>query len=140
MYHYLVYLSSASYDFSEDDLKVILDKSRENNLKRNVTGFLFYIERSIFQILEGDKENVLNVFREIKFDNRHKLIIKVKEGSQQSRIFPDVSMGLKSILRHELAPVVNFRDLENFRISLESNEKHPALILLNAFLTSHKVL
>ena len=61
----IVYSSLASKKMLKSDLYIILRKARHNNKMRSVTGFLVYIEQSFFQVLEGEKNLVSELFKKI---------------------------------------------------------------------------
>ena len=64
----LLYISEAAVDLSESELQQILETSRRNNARHNITGFLIYHAPTIFQILEGEEEEVQKLFNVIKKD------------------------------------------------------------------------
>ena len=97
MIFYLIYLSSATRLFSDNDLSEILAISRLNNTIRGITGLLLYHDGNILQVLEGEKEAVMNLYFHIEEDNRHRGIIKMVSGTSEERSFPEWSMGFKTV-------------------------------------------
>lgn len=93
----LVYISTATVDFTNDDLDALLEKSRENNSKRNVSGLLIVKGRTFIQCLEGKEEDVLYIYSKIKEDVRHTELIELIEEEAQDRYFPNWDMGYKNI-------------------------------------------
>lgn len=75
MDHCLVYFSFSVKPFSTEDISVIFEQSRRNNLEHNITGMLLYMAGSIIQILEGEQKVIENLFEKIKKDNRHKDVV-----------------------------------------------------------------
>ena len=76
------------------ELENILRISRLKNSKRNITGMLMYFRGEFIQILEGDQDQVLNVFSTaIKKDPRHSNVRLIAEGPIVHRSFSDWSMG-----------------------------------------------
>ncbi len=67
-------------------MEILLAEWQESNSQKNVRGILLYSEGHFFQVLEGEKENVLSLFNSIEKDSRHTGIIQVfgKEVSQGS--------------------------------------------------------
>ena len=53
--YYIVYLSSASKLFTEDELKEIVDISVKNNTRLGITGMMLYNEGNFIQVLEGEE-------------------------------------------------------------------------------------
>uniref|UniRef100_UPI0040476E9E BLUF domain-containing protein n=1 Tax=Aliarcobacter sp. TaxID=2321116 RepID=UPI0040476E9E len=94
----IMYISTAIVNFSDDELNELLNIARKNNSKKNLTGLLVVKGRTFLQCLEGEKNNVLEVFEKIKNDSRHKDIFEIIEDeSSDNRYFPDWSMGYKNI-------------------------------------------
>ncbi len=77
MRYAICYVSTASKDLEEKEIKEILDYSAEYNNQHDIRGVLLYAEGNFFEILEGDKELVEGVFADIQKDPRHKNIIQV---------------------------------------------------------------
>jgi hypothetical protein len=49
----IVYVSAASEPFSDQQLKELLQKSRQNNVAAGITGMLLYKDGTFMQTLEG---------------------------------------------------------------------------------------
>jgi len=73
----LVYVSFANLDMSEDELRDILTKARENNQKLELTGMLLYRNGFFIQALEGEEEVVTALYEKIKQDPRHRSILQI---------------------------------------------------------------
>ncbi|MCL6414090.1 BLUF domain-containing protein [Aestuariirhabdus sp. Z084] len=73
----LVYASKAAFENHDDsdgiDLEVaqILVQSRRNNPKQQIQGVLYYGDGHFFQVLEGPREKVQQLYRRITEDPRH---------------------------------------------------------------------
>ena len=67
----LVYVSTATEPFSSEELTRLLETSRKNNTADGVTGMLLYHDGNFFQVLEGDRDAVIGVFRRVERDPRH---------------------------------------------------------------------
>ncbi len=120
----IMYLSTATVKFSDEELEELLKVARRNNLKCGVTGLLIIKGRSFLQCLEGKKENVLSIFEKIKDDKRHDFIIRVIEENVEKRYFPSWSMGYKNI-NHldsiQSEKLINFSDEKGIK-ELKSDE------------------
>jgi hypothetical protein len=57
--YFLVYVSSAVNLFSDEDLIQLLEVSRRNNEKAEITGLLLYSSGNFMQTLEGPEKAVL---------------------------------------------------------------------------------
>lgn len=127
MYH-LTYFSTASMRFSEKDIEKLLKVANENNKKLGITGILLFIEGSFLQVLEGNKNDVLNLFQTIKQDDRHHDILTVFKGEKNDRNFEKWSMGFKDISLVECKKRTDFENLsdEDF-INTILKKNHPKI-------------
>ena len=85
----LSYLSEAVSDMSFLGLMRLLEAARAYNLKNGVTGILLYDNQQFGQIIEGERTNVMKVWKRIQDDKRHHRIelLEIREISERS--FPD---------------------------------------------------
>jgi len=95
----IIYASSATKPFRDDELGALLTRARINNTRLGVTGMLLYDSGSFLQALEGDPLVVKKLFDKIGADSRHKRIVKLSESVTKERAFKDWSMGLLSLNR-----------------------------------------
>lgn len=112
MIYHLLYISEKSPSFQESDLRDIITKSAAKNKVKNLTGILIHNGDFFIQLLEGKKENVINLFNIISQDKRHTHIRNLMTFQESSRIFPHWSMGLVEGLQHphtiqELIPLLH---------------------------------
>lgn len=107
----IIYLSSAENYLSEQEISSLLKKSRLNNLQRNITGMLLYIDGNFLQVLEGKKQEVIDLYEKIIKDSKHKGLICVFNNQIEKRQFPDWSMGFCSS-KYEILRKIS--GLENF--------------------------
>ncbi|MEO5998570.1 MAG: BLUF domain-containing protein [Chitinophagaceae bacterium] len=130
--HNLIYLSSATYLFTKEDITDILTKSRSNNTSLNITGLLLYHEGSILQILEGEKDTLYTLLKTINKDTRHKGIITMIDEAIDERNFDEWSMGFKQVSKgdwSELQGYLNLNDKNGFkRITSSGSSKVVSLI------------
>lgn len=120
----IMYLSTATIKFTDQELEELLEKARKNNLERGVTGLLVIKGRSFLQCLEGKEENVTYIFNKINQDTRHDSLVKVIEDFEGSRYFPNWSMGYKNINHLDYIQskkLIDFSDEEGIK-KLNSNE------------------
>ncbi|GAA3930244.1 BLUF domain-containing protein [Hymenobacter algoricola] len=96
LYH-LVYQSSATAPFSDQDLESILRQSRAWNMAHELTGVLLYSHGNIMQVLEGTEEEVRYIFGHIERDYRHIRLVKLSDGPIARRNFSQWSMGFKTV-------------------------------------------
>ena len=129
-----IYASKASEAFVEGELAELMQQSRSNNLRSELTGMLLYCEGNFFQVLEGDEEAVKSVYRSIEKDPRHDDMVKIIEEGIAERSFGDWSMGLMTATRKEIAEEVEgFNDFFQAGSCLADVDKGRSRKLLEAF-------
>ena len=93
MLYELLYTSVAKWEMSSLELIEIVEQSRENNLRLNITGLLIYHNREFMHVIEGEKETVLQLYDAIINDERHTSIKTFWEHPISERGFSKWSMG-----------------------------------------------
>lgn len=89
----LIY-SSRRVDQAPKALDAILQTSRRNNLRDDITGVLIVSERHFVQLLEGDRARVAWCMSRIMQDPSHDDIQIVSTNTVPCRLFPEWSMHL----------------------------------------------
>ncbi len=97
MIHTICYFSSATKSLHENDLKSLLNNSKEKNQKNNISGILVYADGNFMQVLEGEETVVNSLYEKILNDQRHYNIIKVIGITYNDRIFEDYNYGFTVI-------------------------------------------
>lgn len=92
----LVYVSSATNLFHEEDLRELLERSRKNNDSLGITGMLLYKDGNFIQAVEGPKTNVLMLEETITADERHRNLSVLLRETVTERSFPGWSMGFRN--------------------------------------------
>ncbi|MCG8385486.1 MAG: BLUF domain-containing protein [Cytophagales bacterium] len=132
--YYLIYVSQATRPFTTDELKELARMCYQNNIDRDITGMLVYLENKFLQVLEGTKEEVQGLFSSISQDPRHKKVSVLIEGEISQRNFPKWSMGFKAVDKQLFQDLTGFENLEEFfNRSDVDNESHLSLIFLKLF-------
>lgn len=90
----IVQLIYASQPFGFDDamLNGILDASRRNNWRDDITGCLICRQDLYLQLIEGPVEMVDAAFARIAIDDRHLDVRRLCVGPVVERMFPDWAM------------------------------------------------
>ena len=85
----LSYLSEAVTDMSFLGLMRLLESARAFNQKHGITGILLYDNQQFGQIIEGERANIMKVWKRIQEDKRHHRIelLEIKEITERN--FPD---------------------------------------------------
>lgn len=97
----------------EQELQMLLEQSRERNLRQNVTGMLIYCDGNFFQVLEGAEKDVKEIYTSITRDKRNNGNIVLIESQISERNFPHWSMGFKSLSRCQLSAAPGFSQFMN---------------------------
>lgn len=135
---YLIYISAASHLMDAAELLEILQVSRSNNTRRQLTGMLLYSEGTFIQYLEGEEEALHTTYQAILSDARHKNIIKMVEGERSEKLFPEWSMGFKSASAEELKEFEGYVNPRG-RGFLESADVEPVLNMLKTFASNNRM-
>ncbi|WP_419213133.1 BLUF domain-containing protein [Maribacter sp. X9] len=88
----LVYRSTAQEDFNDSGIRKMLEHAKKNNLKKHITGCLLYHNNTFIQLLEGEEQEVRNLYRQIKMDSRHKDICVLHIEENINPLFSKFSM------------------------------------------------
>ncbi len=118
----LSYVSTGCDCLKYEDIKEILESSNKNNSELDITGILIYCNKHFFQILEGNREDIMELFEKISIDRRHDGVIKIQEGYADSRRFTSWNMAFKSYNK-ELKPLDNFNTEEFYAYIHQQLEK-----------------
>jgi len=92
----LTYCSKASNDVNEEVIENILETARKRNETLGVTGCLVFHKHAFVQIIEGEKEQIQLLYHQIKQDARHREVVLLWEGINDSRNFNDWNMAFYS--------------------------------------------
>jgi len=97
LYYQITYISDSLSNTTSTIIDEILETSRINNNKANITGCLIYYNNKFIQLLEGDEESVLNLIAKIKKDNRHKNFETISASPSEKRSFAGWGMAFYPI-------------------------------------------
>ena len=77
MEYAICYISTATRSFEESEIRSLLQEWKQKNGDLDVKGILLFSQGHFFQVLEGEKQKVLSLYKRIQQDKRHKGIIQV---------------------------------------------------------------
>ncbi len=95
--YYLIYSCFRPDSSTEYEIQSILETSKENNAKQNITGILLYSETKFVQYLEGDKDKLEALYLKIKADKRQTGAMKLVQKPLDRRLFPSWAMAHKKM-------------------------------------------
>jgi hypothetical protein len=108
----LAYFSQACKSFNEDELYELVEKSREHNKPKGITGILVYNAGYFLQLLEGDPTVVDDLYRTIIADKRHQKVTTIFEQQSVERMFrQDWYMAYKNMNEFDHAIKTDVDDL-----------------------------
>ncbi|MCV6612494.1 MAG: BLUF domain-containing protein [Amphritea sp.] len=120
-------------ELSSESLEEILEQSRTNNARQNITGILLFDSGSFFQVLEGDREQIEALLKRIKFDSRHTQMTLLITEPIEERSFGEWSMGYPKVTKEDLQSISGLNDFFAAGQSFMQLEQGRAKTLLEAF-------
>lgn len=121
----LVYVSYATHPMTDDELRDLLDVSRRNNARLNITGMLLYRDGFFIQALEGERQAVEDLYERIKQDERHNNVLRVYAHEVTARSFGAWSMGFNRVADADLGE--GYTDILQSGSDLETFVTQPSL-------------
>ena len=125
--HQLLYVSMEKHPFTKEDLESLLKQSREKNSGLGVTGILLYYKKYFFQVLEGKKEIIFELFRTIREDQRHFSVILVWDQAVEQRSFQDWTMAFINLNEIDKSKLAGYSEFLEKRFSKEITQQHLTL-------------
>lgn len=107
------------------DLEEILVDARSGNERRNITGVLVYVDGVFLQILEGDKDTVLDLMCSISADSRHSSVKVFHEIEVDASTFGNWRMAYVSATPEQLAVWAELGGTTSIESVLEDIRREP---------------
>lgn len=85
----LIYTSVSTSPLDKNACNNLLKKAQFNNNLDDITGMLLFDGHLFIQLIEGDKNKVLNLYEKIKNDPRHTNVVCIYSGTIASRSYGD---------------------------------------------------
>ena len=120
----LIYSSEAAPDLDPVDFEMMLAEFRLRNQARGITGVLVLVEGVFVQVLEGEKERVLQLLRSLERDPRHRQLKVFHRQETDERTFSSWNMAYLSPSAEEVsrwAALEGATTLQEVLASLESD-------------------
>lgn len=132
--YFLVYSSTVADDVGEVELHDILTVAVKRNEELDVTGLLILNDGTFIQLLEGDADNVHEIYDSIKKDDRHFKVTTLYKGETDKRYFPDWRMAFEATLEKTFRQMKEYENLEEASDFLKNADySHQGLRLLRYF-------
>jgi len=99
----LVYVSKALVHFDDALLKKIASLATKQNIRFDITGYLYYERGIFFQYFEGSRLTVLQLYSNIEKDSRHEVLNMQTNRTLKERKFPLWKM--RRLQKNELSQI-----------------------------------
>lgn len=106
-------MSIPSRSFSPDDIQELLQKTKQSNKEKGVTGILLYKKTNFMQVLEGEESVLKDLYAKISVDPRHHHVTMLTNERISKREFPDWSMAFRDLNNESQEISKEFSDLLN---------------------------
>ena len=106
----VLYVSSMCIVYTDIEMAYIVEKFQKANKLHNITGMLVYSNGNVMQYIEGSKNDIENLYKNIKSDPMHTNIITLLYENTESRIFPDWCLNYKVIKEDKFNEIRNKED------------------------------
>ena len=103
----IVYRSTATGAFFDQQLEELAVASQSHNKGNNITGVLIYTGVKFVQVLEGEAEVVDATYKRIQSDTRHSGIQLMFRGAIEDRMFGDWAMMTLTVYPHSARRIVD---------------------------------
>ncbi len=91
MMYTIAYISRAADHMEVGQIKELLEYAGGWNSSNNLKGLLLYNEGNFFQVIEGEKETVVDLYDKIKEDSRHDNLVELFSEPTRDPVFEDYS-------------------------------------------------
>lgn len=117
----------------------MLSHARENNLLKGITGCLLYHRNEFLQLLEGDKNEITELYETIMLDSRHTHIETLKEMTISKPVFEDWNMAFYDFGDSQNS---KYNKLLKINSILERSDafSNPSVITVSFFKTLNEIL
>jgi len=107
---HIIYTSIGVKRFSDAELVDLLDTCLRNNKRLGITGMLLYDSQVFFQVIEGEREIILQMYEAIKADCRHRSVRAIVKEEIDAKEFFDWSMGFSKVSKEQLNQIDGLND------------------------------
>lgn len=94
---------------------------------------LLYAEQKFLQVLEGDKNDVEEIYDSILHDSRNRGNVVYVEKDISKREFPNWSMGFKHLKKKDRKELEGFTEFLDSALDLRKYQRSHAVLLLSQF-------
>jgi hypothetical protein len=128
-----IYTSVEPAPLPPEEIEALLTHSRNSNSRRGITGILLHVDCTFFQVLEGPREEVDELYAKILVDGRHTRITRIIYEPIARRFFGEFAMNFATLSARDLSAAIEGEDRAGVDTQLASLDEGRAKRLLRAF-------
>jgi len=128
----VIYVSVRKASCTDEEIQKILEASNRKNGERDISGVLLYSKSKFLQVLEGEKDEIMELYDKIKADERHTNVIMISLRPIKERYFPSWQMGSKKIDdSYDFLTDMDEQSKKEFKKILEGEQTNDAIRIIN---------
>jgi hypothetical protein len=121
------YLSQSKLDWTDEAIDQLLERSKQNNATRGITGAMIYANGYFMQLIEGPQIAVDALYSVIEADPRHEVLSLLNDQEIEDRHFSDWAMEYRD------SDDLGERALMTIHAAKQDNERFPVIHFLECF-------
>ena len=121
------YLSQSKLDWTDEAIDQLLERSKQNNATRGITGAMIYANGYFMQLIEGPQIAVDELYSAIDADPRHEVLSLLHNQEIKDRHFSDWAMEYRD------SDDLGERALMTIHAAKQDNERFPVIHFLECF-------
>ena len=121
------YLSQSKLDWTDEAIDQLLERSKQNNATRGITGAMIYANGYFMQLIEGPQIAVDELYSAIEADPRHEVLSLLHNQEIKDRHFSDWAMEYRD------SDDLGERALMTVHAAKQDNERFPVIHFLECF-------
>ena len=121
------YLSQSKLDWTDEAIDELLQRSKQNNATRRITGAMIYANGYFMQLIEGPQIAVDELYSAIEADPRHEVLSLLHSQEIKDRHFSDWAMEYRD------SDDLGERALMTIHAAKQDNERFPVIHFLECF-------
>lgn len=137
MFLTISYVSNVSDQLTKEDIKQLMMKIKRDNNSKNIRGILIYVNKTFFQIIEGEYTQIKSLYGKIKTDGRHQHILKILEKKSTTRRYRNFNSNYITYCNERpSADLLNFLESNNHNMpdkKLSDLIVYQSKVLLNMY-------
>ena len=121
------YLSQSKLDWTDEAIDELLERSKQNNATKRITGAMIYANGYFMQLIEGPQIAVDELYSAIEADPRHEVLSLLHSQEIKDRHFSDWAMEYRD------SDDLGERALMTIHAAKQDNERFPVIHFLECF-------